>query len=384
MKDILKSEIYIMLMNKSKAEINDYRKLLFCDVKSNLNKSDMAAGVAQYIEEEAEYWLRAIPTWELEIVEHLIEMKPGDKFDGGHQPIDSVLETLDLWQTELNKTNMHVMYSLTPTMHRAMKAGFKNAMAYIMVRDYALLDQYVFGVLNTYGLIPKQVLDSYVLQASKQIQKELGMDDPDGLPGYFYAEESLLVNYFTVKSKEGMVFVYHPGLEPSIEFFNILLSCPESIKYKKFSFEEFMAAGIGYPFITTAMETLEGDCLMRCFEKFGKVRSYADFMFSDTFIMLQREDEELISLLDLSFKEAPHISPEDLEDFRYSIQAYKEVMPRWDLRGNSISEIQGTPRKTQKVKAINPLDYTAKKVEPNKPCPCGSGKKYKDCHGRLS
>ena len=111
MKDILKSEIYIMLMNKSKAEINDYRKLLFCDVKSNLNKSDMAAGVAQYIEQEAEYWLRAIPTWELEIVEHLLEMKPGDKFDGGHQPIDSVLETLNLWQTELNKKNMHVIHS---------------------------------------------------------------------------------------------------------------------------------------------------------------------------------------------------------------------------------------------------------------------------------
>ena len=123
---------------------------------------------------------------------------------------------------------------------------------------------------------------------------------------------------------------------------------------------------------------------MRSFERFGKVRSYADFMFSDTFIMLQREDEELISLLDLSFKEAPHISPGDLEDFRHSIQAYKEVMPRWDLRGNSISEIQGTPRKTQKVQSINPLDYTTKKVEPNKPCPCGSGKKYKDCHGRLS
>ena len=107
-------------------------------------------------------------------------------------------------------------------------------------------------------------------------------------------------------------------------------------------------------------------------------------MFSDTFIMLQREDEELISLLDLSFKEAPHISPEDLDDFRHSIQAYKEIMPRWDLRGNSISEIQGTSRKTQKVKPINPLDYTKKKVKPNKPCPCGSGKKYKDCHGRLS
>lgn len=384
MKEILKSEIYIMLMNKSKAEINDYRKLLFCDVKSNLNKSDMAAGVAQYIEEEAEFWLRAIPTWELEIVGHLLEMKPGEKFDGGHQPISSMLDCLELWKTELDTKNMHVMYSLTPTMHRAMKAGFDSAMAYTMVKDYALLDQYVFGILNTYGLVPKQVLDAYVLQASKLIQEELGMDKPDGLPGYFYSQESLLVNYFTVKSKEGMVFVYHPGMDPSIEFFNVLLSCPESIKYKKFTFEEFMEAGIGYPFITTALETLEGDSLLRSFEKLGKVRSYADFLFSDTYITLQKEDDELTTLLDLSFRDAPHISPEDLENFRTAIQAYKEVMPRWDLRGNSLSEIQGEPRNAQKIKPINPLDYTTKKVEPNKPCPCDSGKKYKDCHGRLS
>jgi preprotein translocase subunit SecA len=25
---------------------------------------------------------------------------------------------------------------------------------------------------------------------------------------------------------------------------------------------------------------------------------------------------------------------------------------------------------------------TAKKIMPNDPCPCGSGKKYKKCHGR--
>ena len=181
-----------------------------------------------------------------------------------------------------------------------------------------------------------------------------------------------------------MVFVYHPGMDPSIEFFNVLLSCPESIKYKKFTFEEFMEAGIGYPFITTALETLEGDSLLRSFEKLGKVRSYADFLFSDTYITLQKEDDELTTLLDLSFRDAPHISPEDLENFRTAIQAYKEVMPRWDLRGNSLSEIQGEPRNAQKIKSINPLDYTTKKVEPNKPCPCDSGKKYKDCHGRLS
>ena len=29
-----------------------------------------------------------------------------------------------------------------------------------------------------------------------------------------------------------------------------------------------------------------------------------------------------------------------------------------------------------------PKRRTDKKIYPNDPCPCGSGKKYKNCHGR--
>ena len=127
--DILKSEIYVILMNMTKDMINDYRKLLGCDVKSNLNKSDMAAGVAQYIEEESELWLRRIPTWELAILHKLVELKPGEKLDAGCQPMTSILEQLKLIQAEEDPSNLHIYYSLTPTMHQSIKAGLESALA---------------------------------------------------------------------------------------------------------------------------------------------------------------------------------------------------------------------------------------------------------------
>jgi preprotein translocase subunit SecA len=34
--------------------------------------------------------------------------------------------------------------------------------------------------------------------------------------------------------------------------------------------------------------------------------------------------------------------------------------------------------------AVAPFVRTERKVGRNEPCPCGSGKKYKQCHGRLS
>ena len=45
-----------------------------------------------------------------------------------------------------------------------------------------------------------------------------------------------------------------------------------------------------------------------------------------------------------------------------------------------VARITGTNKDTSKVQA--PKRRTAAKIYPNDPCPCGSGKKYKNCHGR--
>lgn len=35
------------------------------------------------------------------------------------------------------------------------------------------------------------------------------------------------------------------------------------------------------------------------------------------------------------------------------------------------------------VRVVKPIRRPARKVGRNQPCPCGSGKKYKKCHGRA-
>ena len=44
------------------------------------------------------------------------------------------------------------------------------------------------------------------------------------------------------------------------------------------------------------------------------------------------------------------------------------------------AKITGTNRDETVQKG--PVKRTAKKIYPNDPCPCGSGKKFKQCHGR--
>jgi preprotein translocase subunit SecA len=45
-----------------------------------------------------------------------------------------------------------------------------------------------------------------------------------------------------------------------------------------------------------------------------------------------------------------------------------------------VAKVTGTNKDDSLAKA--PVKRTDKKVYPNDPCPCGSGKKYKQCHGK--
>ena len=44
---------------------------------------------------------------------------------------------------------------------------------------------------------------------------------------------------------------------------------------------------------------------------------------------------------------------------------------------------QAGPSEGLSEAALHPLPASGQKVGRNEPCPCGSGKKYKQCHGRL-
>ena len=46
-----------------------------------------------------------------------------------------------------------------------------------------------------------------------------------------------------------------------------------------------------------------------------------------------------------------------------------------------VAKVTGT-NKDEGPSVKGPARRTEKKIYPNDPCPCGSGKKYKNCHGK--
>ncbi len=67
---------------------------------------------------------------------------------------------------------------------------------------------------------------------------------------------------------------------------------------------------------------------------------------------------------------------EDTIKVLYHIQVEQKV------EREQVAQVTGTNKDESSAKT--PVKRSAAKIYPNDPCPCGSGKKYKQCHGRLS
>ena len=80
---------------------------------------------------------------------------------------------------------------------------------------------------------------------------------------------------------------------------------------------------------------------------------------------------------------------EGYQMFQAMIQAIREetvrrlflvqVRPQQEIRREKVAKETGTAAATQSTVKKTPIRTAAKKVGPNDPCPCGSGKKYKKC-----
>jgi preprotein translocase subunit SecA len=77
-------------------------------------------------------------------------------------------------------------------------------------------------------------------------------------------------------------------------------------------------------------------------------------------------------------------SPEEAEaDARRRQEAAQARMKYEHAQASALSE--GDSADQQKPETNKPAPIRAsQKVGRNEPCPCGSGKKYKQCHGKLA
>ena len=63
-----------------------------------------------------------------------------------------------------------------------------------------------------------------------------------------------------------------------------------------------------------------------------------------------------------------------------TVRALMHVRIEQKVEREEVAKVTGTNKDNSVAKA--PVRRSEKKVQPNDPCPCGSGRKYKQCCGR--
>jgi preprotein translocase subunit SecA len=63
-----------------------------------------------------------------------------------------------------------------------------------------------------------------------------------------------------------------------------------------------------------------------------------------------------------------------------TVRALMHIRIEQNVEREEVAKVTGTNKDDSVAKG--PVKRTEKKVQPNDPCPCGSGRKYKMCHGR--
>jgi len=389
------SLFYKYLLSITKSEINHIRRLFKCDVPSNLNKQEMALGVADYILNESEYWMRMLPSAEIQIIDELLQHKPGYKFSAGFLPYVPIIEEYGIVTVECDEGDNRC-YSVDADMHKAFKCGFQNTIAFMVAKDILPYELITRGVYNLYGVVPFDVLYDILKRAEPGISAETGYYSTQ--PSYliFFSESLLLSNYFLDCNRRP--YYYNPSIDDPAYFIEEQ-NARSGMDYKGYTIEEFKSAGKNPPFCSVGSELKASKALLKMYEK------YAGDIFDEVIDydrLYSLAQVGIPGIIDMVTEELRFPSIIAVNEFVGYVNEFSNHIPHWALKGWSPDEVFIKFEKPffnqfPKMASLNRLEnweskmnadamekaFSMTKVGRNDPCPCGSGKKYKECHGKY-
>lgn len=377
------SELYDMLMSMTKVDIDFYRKILRCNASSNLKKADMAARIVESIVNDSEHWLVRFPMWELQLLSDLVADSPERWSKPIYQPLPSIIETLSLIEVEITKDN-RVRYR--QTMHASIKKGIDKAIAYTHKYNYPLYEKYAFGMLNLYGIVPQNSMWEMLTRVAATIGKAIGQESEYVIHACKYVMDSFLIGYNNVRVGE-IGYIYHPALHREFHY-QIILKQLSIEEPKRFSDEQILEAGDAYPYINLCNRTSIGRNFTSVLRKLSFEGDQQRIAYKELFVFAQEPNSNLIETI-MNTAERKFMTQAQLQDIFSTVIEFSNNIPRWELNGYSSYEVHQAYM-NPKLHPDSSEDWEhehlmIQKVGRNDPCPCGSGKKYKNCHGgRLS
>ena len=109
-------------------------------------------------------------------------------------------------------------------------------------------------------------------------------------------------------------------------------------------------------------------------------------LFSDMLDRIKQDVVRVVLTVQVRTPEDVHAVEEKpaMSNVRYQHADYDEALAEATADASSGGVAAGAGGEAAAAVATAPFVRAGQKVSRNDPCPCGSGKKYKHCHGRLT
>ena len=359
-------------------------------IPESLPKEEFADKLSSSLLANTPEWLKKLPPYDIEILKELSNLEAGTRLVKPrlYFPLPSVIYNFLQVDEEKSMENETITYYLTEDVHAAVSACISEVFDNDLMREHLRLLQYGYGLLTLYGILPivhfSDEIDYFPFSSEEVVDELILM---------LGNSELFFMHSTPLEEDKKQIVLVSPWVENSNKIWKEIQK-RKDIPYKVFEYEEIMAAG-QLPYPTFTNEFTEGitDLLTYTDETLKDTRPIepVEQTLTDIWYNIQ-EGESPVSGIEAMLANFPTKHRKLTNEVIGLYSNYQNSLPRWDLKGHSPTEAFEMGIKLPEEKKYrqedfissngSPFDNASPKIGRNSPCPCGSGKKYKNCCGK--
>lgn len=365
---------------QTKDKLLEFRSLFEVDVRATARKAELIDAIENHLLTKTEDVLRMLPEYELRLLQGLSHLPKGHTYTFAFPAAPYFLDLFDILISSHNPESREISLSIDDDLRDAVAEHVDSVVIDYEIGGGFRAEMVFWGLLSVYGVVGVRyftefIAKSYTLEYAANIYRRLTVFAP--------------LRFF--KHGDNLV---HPALQNPEDLI-------EDRKRKGFEtlkelpLEVIENTGMTAPYFAADMKAPHGQALLEALRSAGFDEDFLPRVVSDIWIRNQFNAgaKDFNQLVRIILENGRFKSRKQAESCMAAIIEYSNKIPKWFLGGRSSDEVGKADFRSKSMEAN--LNATAErlaglyanasrfpKVGRNDPCPCGSGLKYKNCHGK--
>lgn len=365
---------------QTKEKLLEVRGLFEVNIPSSARKAELIDAIEEHFLEKTDSVLRMLPEYELRLLRGLSHLPKGHTYTFAFPATPYFLDLFDMMISSHDPETREISLSIDDDFRDAVSRHIDSVIIDYEVSGGFRAEMVFWGLLTVYGVVSVRYLTefitkNYTAEYATNIFKRLTVF----APLHFFKHGEDLVHPAIQNPEDLVEDRKRKGFE----------------KLKELPLKVIEETGMTAPYFAADMTAPHGQALLEALRSAGFDEDFLPRVVSDIWMRNQFNAgaKDFNNLIRIILENGRFRSEKEASSCMAAIVDYSNKIPKWFLGGRSSDEVGRTDPSSKRAEAN--LNATAErlagiyanasrfpKVGRNDPCPCGSGLKYKNCHGK--